>query len=90
MEKKRKMLGIALATTAALAFASSTVLCDVAFAAKANKKVPCYGVNACKGKSACKTAKSSCKGTNACKGQGTLMKTKKQCEKMGGSTEAPM
>lgn len=40
------------------------------FATAASAAVPCTGVNACKGQSACKTAKSSCKGMNACKGQG--------------------
>jgi hypothetical protein len=41
-----------------------------AFAPAAFAQVPCTGANACKGQSACKTAKSSCKGQNACKGQG--------------------
>ena len=41
-----------------------------AFAPAAFADVPCAGANACKGQSACKTAKSSCKGQNACKGQG--------------------
>ena len=50
--------------TAAAVFAVST------FATAASAQVPCSGVNACKGQSACKTAKSSCKGQNACKGQG--------------------
>ena len=50
--------------TAAAVFAVST------FATASFAQVPCTGVNACKGQSACKTAKSSCKGMNACKGQG--------------------
>lgn len=41
-----------------------------AFAPSAFAQVQCTGANACKGQSACKTAKSSCKGQNACKGQG--------------------
>ena len=50
--------------TAAAVFAVGT------FAPTAFAQVPCTGVNACKGQSACKSAKSSCKGMNACKGQG--------------------
>ena len=56
---KRKMFA-----TAAAVFAVG------GFATAASAAVPCTGVNACKGQSACKTAKSSCKGMNACKGQG--------------------
>jgi hypothetical protein len=41
-----------------------------AFTPAAFAQVQCTGANACKGQSACKTAKSSCKGQNACKGQG--------------------
>lgn len=44
-----------------------------AFAPAAFADVPCAGGNACKGQSACKSAKSSCKGMNACKGQGFVM-----------------
>jgi hypothetical protein len=50
--------------TAAAVFAVGT------FAPAAFADVPCAGANACKGQSACKSAKSSCKGMNACKGQG--------------------
>ena len=49
-------------------------------------QVPCTGVNACKGQSACKSAANACKGENACKGKGfvnagstvecTVLKTK--------------
>ena len=56
---KRNMFATAAAVFAVGGFASA------AFA-----QVPCTGVNACKGQSACKSAKSSCKGQNACKGQG--------------------
>jgi uncharacterized membrane protein len=85
MDSKKKILGFTIATAAALAFA----MAPVASAVAATHKVPCYGVNSCKGKSECKTANSSCKGTNSCKGQGVMMKSAKQCKKMGGS-EKPM
>ena len=85
MDSKKKILGLTIATAAAVSFAMAPI--TSAFAS--THKVPCYGVNSCKGKSACKTAKSSCKGQNSCKGQGFLMKTEKQCNKLGGSTEEP-
>jgi len=85
MSTNKKLLSITLATAAAVSFAVAPVTSAVA----ATHKVPCYGVNSCKGKSNCKTAKSSCKGQNSCKGQGYLMKTAKQCKKLGGSTEEP-
>jgi hypothetical protein len=36
----------------------------------ADAKVQCSGINACKGKSECATAKNACKGQNECEGQG--------------------
>jgi hypothetical protein len=50
--------------TAAAVFAVS------AFTTAAYAQVPCTGVNACKGQSACKSAANACKGQNACKGKG--------------------
>jgi hypothetical protein len=53
------------------AFATAAAVFAVgAFAPAAFAEVQCTGANACKGQSACKSAKSSCKGQNACKGQG--------------------
>ena len=83
----KKSLGAAIATAAALAFVTAPLTSTVASAA--SSKVGCYGVNSCKGKSACKTAKNECKGMNSCKGQGLVMKTAKQCAKLGGTTEEP-
>ncbi|MHB1948227.1 MAG: BufA2 family periplasmic bufferin-type metallophore [Gammaproteobacteria bacterium] len=85
MSTNKKVLSATLATAAAISFAVAPITSAVA----AKHTVPCYGVNSCKGKSQCKTAKSSCKGTNSCKGQGYLMKTEKQCKKLGGSTTEP-
>jgi len=42
-------------------------------------KIHCLGVNACKGKSACKSANNACKGQNSCKGKGFLEMTAKEC-----------
>jgi uncharacterized membrane protein len=86
MIAKKKLMGIALATTAAITFAA--VPATSALAAGKSSKIPCYGVNSCKGKSQCKTATSSCKGNNSCKGKGYMLKTKAQCKKLGGTTES--
>ena len=52
-------------------------------------KVKCEGGNACKGKSACKTAASGCSGQNSCKGKGWVeTKDEAECKKMGGKVAA--
>jgi len=82
----RKIAGI-IATAAAIAFVSAPVTSTLSLAH--GKRVPCYGVNACKGKSSCKTATNACKGQNDCKGKGVKMMTPKRCTKEGGTTEQP-
>ena len=56
--------------------------------AKDTAKVHCAGVNACKGKGACKGADNSCKGQNGCKGKGWVEMSDKKCKDKGG-TAAP-
>lgn len=73
--------GATLAAAAAFLMINATV--PVAPAAAA-AKVKCFGVNACKGQSACKTAASSCAGKNACKGKGYLLMEKDDCLAKGG------
>jgi uncharacterized membrane protein len=53
------------------------------------KQVHCYGVNACKGTSDCKTAMHDCKGQNTCKGHGFKEMTAKACAEKGGSETPP-
>ena len=76
MTNAAKPSGAAIATAAALLFSSLSV----SAADAQDAKVHCEGVNACKGQSACKTAKSECKGMNACKGQGFVELTQKECD----------
>ena len=57
--------------------------------AKNAKLVHCYGVNACKGQSDCKSAGHDCKGMNSCKGQGFKDLGSKACTAQGGSLKAP-
>lgn len=82
---KKPTLGTALAATAAIAFSTAPV--TTSFAAEdANAQVQCFGVNGCKGHSACKTASNACAGHNSCKGKGFEMKTLAECKKAGGNT----
>lgn len=75
----RAFSGAALATAAALVFGSAPLV--VANAAD-EAKVKCEGANACKGKTACATAKNGCAGMNSCKGQGYVMLPKAECDKV--------
>lgn len=79
----KKVNGVALAVTAAALFAAAPMVAN----AGSEAKVHCTGVNACKGKSDCKTASSACKGHNSCKGQGFVAMSKKTCDQIGGKAE---
>ncbi len=74
--------GAALAAAAFTFAIGSAVIATPASAAEG--KVMCYGVNACKGQGACKTASNACKGQAACKGQGWINASAEDCKKWGG------
>lgn len=86
MISKKKLSGLAIATAAAGLFATASIP-TAAVAAEAGA-VHCTGVNACKGKSDCKTADNACKGMNACKGKGFIEMSSKDCAKKGGKAES--
>jgi hypothetical protein len=81
---RMKTSGVAVATAAAMLF--GTAMVGTAYAGS-DGKVHCNGANACKGQSACKTAKNSCKGQNACKGQGFVEMTQAECDAAKGSSK---
>lgn len=84
-----KKTASAIVTAAALAFTTAPITSSLAFADEATT-VTCYGANACKGQSACKTANNGCKGQNSCKGKGmTQVDSEKTCTDAGGSTTEP-
>lgn len=78
-----KLTGLALATLAAALFATAPLAADQAGSTPGK----CFGVNACRGKSSCKSPGHSCKNHNACKGQGFVTVSKDTCEQIGGRFE---
>jgi hypothetical protein len=78
---------------AAIASALGSLLASgMAYAAEkkdktTEKTVKCVGVNDCKGKGSCKSAKNDCKGQNACKGQSFAELSAKECGDKGGKVE---
>jgi len=80
----RKVSGIALAALAAALFATAPLAADTSGSTVGK----CFGVNACKGKSDCRSLGHNCKSQNTCKGKGFVRVTKDTCEQIGGRFEA--
>ena len=80
-----------LAAAAALMAIASIATSTPAFARHHQRavQVSCFGVNACKGHSDCKSAHNDCKGMNSCKGQGFKHMTAAACTAAHGSLTAP-
>ena len=82
---KGRTTGIALALAAASIFGAVGA---ATAGTSGQSQVKCYGVNACKGRSSCKTANSNCKGMNSCKGQGFVaVGSKHTCDQLGGTVK---
>jgi hypothetical protein len=83
---RNPIMKITAKSGAAMAAAAATLVLAGAASAPAfaaeMAKGHCVGANACKGKSACKTATSECGGKNSCKGTGYIESTKDECEAM--------
>jgi hypothetical protein len=75
----------AVAAALLLAGAVSAPATEMADDAKGH----CVGANACKVKSACKTANNACGGKNACKGKGFTETTAAECAKIEGAKFEP-
>lgn len=82
--KLSKTSGVTIAAAAAALLIGGAIYAPTSV--QAQDKVHCFGVNACKGQGACKTAKNDCKGKNACKGQGFVSLTAAECTEKGGTT----
>jgi SAM-dependent methyltransferase len=76
--------GAAISIAAAAAFYGLYKSVD-AFIPKAQaSEIACFGINACKGQTACATAWNGCPGQNSCKGRGFLHATLEDCAAKGG------
>ena len=88
MMVRRAVLGAAVASALGSLLASGVAYAAEKEGKTAEKTVKCVGVNDCKGKGSCKSAKNDCKGHNACKGQSFTAMTAAACEEKGGKVEA--
>lgn len=79
-----------LITGAAVSVATAGVLYGLArsvkrFAPQAEEgQIACWGINECKGTTACATAFNACAGQNDCRGRGYLYVTEQECQAKGG------
>lgn len=81
---RRVVTGTALSMAAAAAF-YGMYKSVAAFAPEAKAgDIACFGINSCKGTSACTTAFNACTGQNDCKGRGYLNVPAKECRTRGG------
>ena len=87
MSTVKKLSGAAIATAAAAMILTGGQSLAGSHSKSEEAKVNCYGVNACKGTTACATANNACKGQNSCKGSGWLPMTKAECEAKGGKVK---
>jgi hypothetical protein len=88
MNLKKKLSGAAIATAAAGLFMAGAVTTTATAGESAEAKVHCFGVNGCKGQTACATATNACNGLNSCKGKGWLPMTAQECSDKGGEVKA--
>jgi mercuric ion transport protein len=81
---RRATTGAALSVAAAGAFYAMYKSVEVMAPAAEKGDIACWGLNACKGQSACSTAFNACTGQNNCKGRGYLNVPAKECKVKGG------
>lgn len=89
MMVRRAVLGAAVASALGSLLASGVAFAGEKEGKTAEKMVKCVGVNDCKGKGSCKSAKNDCKGQNACKGQSFAELSAKACQEKGGKVVEP-
>jgi len=81
---RRAATGAALSVAAAGAFYALYKSVDVMTPAAAQGDIACWGINSCKGQTACSTALNACTGQNTCKGRGYLNVSTQVCKAKGG------
>ena len=78
------MTGAALGVAAAGAFYGMYKSVDVLVPRAQASDVECWGINECKGTTACSTALNACTAQNECKGKGYNFVPEKECYARGG------
>ncbi len=82
--ERRVVTGTALSIATAGAFYALYKSVDVLVPEAEADEIACWGINSCKGTSACTTVFNSCTGQNKCKGRGWVYATERQCYAQGG------
>jgi len=82
--QRRAINGAALTVAAAGAFYGMYKSVDVLVPKAEAGEVACWGINECKGTSACTTAFNACTGQNECKTKGYIYVPEKECYTRGG------
>ncbi len=86
--QRRLMTGAAMSVAAAGVFYGLYKSVD-AYTQKAEKgEIACWGINECKGTTACGTAFNACTGQNECRGKGYIYVPEKECFAKGGEALA--
>jgi hypothetical protein len=81
---KRAVNGTAISLAAAAAFYGMYRSVEAFAPAREVGKVACWGINSCKGQTACTTAFNACNGQNECRGRGYLDVSEQECYSKGG------
>ncbi len=81
---RRVATGAALSAGAAVAFYGLYKSVAIFTPEKGENTIACWGINDCKGTTACTTAFNACTGQNECRGRGYLYVPPKECYARGG------
>ena len=82
--KRRAVSGAAIAVAAAGAFYALYKSVEAVKPQGETGDIACWGINSCKGQSACTTVYNACTGQNTCKGRGYLNVSSAECKAKGG------
>ena len=82
--RRRALSGAAIATATAGVFYGLYKSVDAVKPQGEVSDIACWGINSCKGTTACSTAFNACTGQNACKGRGYLHVSAAECKAKGG------
>lgn len=81
---RRAVNGAAISVAAAAAFYGMYRSVEAFVPATEVGQIACWGINSCKGQTACTTAFNACSGQNECRGRGYLHVSEKECYSKGG------